>query len=434
MNIKKGVLYFLFLIFNIGVSSAQIALDSIKIMNYNVGNFGVAPTNGCPLLNISSKSAYLRTIISYENPDIIGLVKMNADSNFCTNTVVNNVLNPVCNGCWGQGTYSTVSTYTKADMLYFKTNKFGFKNSTVIYSADPNISDIKLHKLYFKAPNLSVTLDTIFLNIVVAHLKSGSGNTSDRAAEITGAMTWLNANSTSNENIVFMGDFNTTASSESCFQKLINATNPNTKFYDPPNQLGDWSINPVNFAHWLTQSTRTSDPGDCLATGGINNRFDHILLTYPLMNGTNSLRYIPGSYQVVGQDGNHVGVSLINAPTNTIVPSFVNNALYFMSEHLPVILKLVVNNPSLFVTATLDDLESQIVIFPNPSTSEFKIITPETIKIDTIKVFTLIGAELFSQAVSNNPIISLAQFTSGIYIVQLIDKNNKSVFKKVVLQ
>lgn len=434
LAIKTRLLYFVFFLFNIALLNAQTALDSIKIMSYNVGNFGIAPTTSCPLLNINTKSAYLRTIISYENPDIIGLVKMNADANFCTNTVLTNVLNPICNGCWGSGSFSTVSTYTKADMLYFKTNKFGFKNSTVIYSADPNISDIKLHKLYFKSPNLATTHDTIFLKIVVAHLKSGSGNASDRATEIGGAMSWLNANTTTNENIIFMGDFNTTSSNESCFQKLINSTNPITKFYDPANQLGDWSANPNIFAHWMTQSTRTSDPGDCLATGGLNDRFDHILISSSLKNGTNSLGYIAGTYQVVGQDGNHVGAALIDSPTNISVPSTVNNALYYMSEHLPVVLKLVVNNPSVFSTNSIADLESQISITPNPSTAQFKVLIPESIKIDTIKVFTLMGAELVSESVTTNPEINLSQFSKGIYFIQLIDEYQNYVFKKVVLQ
>ena len=404
-------------------------------MSYNVGNFGFPPTNNCPLLNINSKTAYLNSIITYENPDIIGLIKMNADSNFCINTVFNNVLNPICNGCWGHGSFSTISTYTKADMLYFKSNKFGLKNSTVIYSADPNISDIKLHKLYFKSPNLATTHDTIFLNVVVAHLKSGSGNSSDRAAEVTGAMTWLNTNSTTNENIIFMGDFNTTSSNESCFQQLINSTHPNTKFYDPANQLGDWSNNPNNFAHWLTQSTRASDPGDCLATGGINDRFDHILLTSSLMNGTNSLKYISGTYRVVGQDGNHVGVSLLDVPTNTLVPTAIMNALYYMSEHLPVVLKLVVNNPSVFGTSSNANLETDCIIFPNPSSSEFTITTPETIKLNRIKVYNLTGEELFSQVISTcNPTIKLVGFSKGVYFLQLIDTNSVSIFKKIVLK
>ena len=230
-------------------------------------------------------------------------------------------------------------------MLYFNTNRLGFVSSTVIYSADNSISDITLHKLYYKSTDLSTTHDTVFINIVLAHLVSGSGSDAQRGTEIAGAMTWLNAHITSPSNLFFMGDFNTTSSNETCFQDMINSGNGNTKFYDPPNQLGDWSNNPSSFADYLTQSTRTSDPGDCNATGGLNNRYDHILVTNTIMQGTDSVLYIPGSYKVIGQDGLHTGNALIDPPTNNSVPGNVDSALYYMSEHLPVALKLAVTYP-----------------------------------------------------------------------------------------
>ena len=344
--IKKQLLLvcILILLINSNFLKAQTLInDTLKLMTYNVGNYGKPPGSGCPLLNLTFKNAYLRTILEYEQPDILGMVKMSSSQLFCTDTVVHSVLDSVCNGCWGHGTYSIVSTYAKENMLYFKTNKIGFVSSTVIYSGDQNISDITLHKLFYKSPNLASTHDTVFINVVLAHLLSGGGNTSNRDTEVAGAMTWLNAHVSNPENLIFMGDMNTTASTENCFTDLINSTNNNTKFYDPPNQLGQWTNNPTNFGFYLTQSTRTTDPGDCNATGGMSNRFDHILLTSPVVNGTLSLKYIPSSYTVIGQDGDHVGNALTDPPVNSSVPANENSALYYMSEHLPVSIKMVVS-------------------------------------------------------------------------------------------
>ena len=428
-------IYLILLSINISQSNAQPAIDTIKVMTYNVGNFGTAPTTSCPLFNFNLKSGYLRTILKYENPDIIGMAKINGDEMFCTDTIVNLVLDSLCTGCWGYGNYSVVSTYPKENMLYFNTNKFGFKSSTVIYSGDPNISDITLHKLYYKSPDLAITHDTIFLKIVLAHLLSGSGSTSNRGLEVAGAMTWLNANIGSNENLIFMGDLNTTKSTETCFQDLISSPNINTKFFDPPGQLGNWSASPTLFANYLTQSTRTTDPGDCNATGGLSNRFDHILLTTPLMTGTDSMEYIAGSYKVIGQDGLHTNNALTDSPTNISVPANVNSALYYMSEHLPVKLYLMIHNNSTTAgVSSIKNATAEIKIYPNPFTSTTTIVFSED-EWHKIKITDVYGKEVKTFTISGKQCtIGKGEMSKGIYFVQITDGQKNICNRKIVIQ
>ena len=52
-----------------------MASDTVKIMTYNVDNFGTLPTSSCPLFDFNLKGSYLRTILTYADPDIIGLEK-----------------------------------------------------------------------------------------------------------------------------------------------------------------------------------------------------------------------------------------------------------------------------------------------------------------------------------------------------------------------
>ena len=374
---KMKVLAFVLLFLHaacICASGRTLPADTIKLMTYNVGNFGKTPSSQCPLFDFNLKSACLRTILAYEKPDIIGMTKIDGDEHFCTSTLINYVLDSVCDGCWGYGVFSEMSGYQKENMLYFNTAKFGLAGSTVIYSADPDISDISLHKLFYKTPDLAAAHDTVFLRIVLAHLLSGPGQANARAAEVAGAMNWLNTQGTSAENVIFMGDLNTTSSFESCFQYLVNSLSANTKFHDPPGQLGYWSDSPAAFAHYLTQSTRTSDPGDCSATGGLGNRFDHILITAAIKNGSGLMKYVLGTYKVVGQDGNHTGKALIDPPDNTSVPGNVNTALYFMSEHLPVILKLAVNSPG--NAGIVTDTKPKIIILCNSLVAGKIIIKP----------------------------------------------------------
>ena len=58
------------------------------------------------------------------------------------------------------------------------------------------------------------------------------------------------------------------------------------------------------------------------------------------MQGNDSVAYISGSYTVIGQDGKHNNLAIIDPPTNTSVPAQVLSDLYYMSEHLPVALQL----------------------------------------------------------------------------------------------
>ena len=317
--------------------------DTIKIFNYNTNNYGIEPAKNYPEISTQKKHQYLRTIIKYCNPDIIGLTKMNSSpSSFGKDTVVDKVLDKVCKGCWKATSYTNQSGYSKENMIYYKKSKLGYISTSTIFSEDKNISDINMHKLYYRSNRLAITHDTIFLYVVLAHLKSGDDNAKKRGKEIDGAMTWLKMHVSAPGNYIFMGDFNTQSSNEKCFQELINTPDSDIKFFDPPDKLGDWTDHPSKFAMYLTESTRGKDLGDGGSNRSMNFRFDHILCTSPIMNGTLKLMYVPGSFKVIGQDGLHTNKAIVDLPKNNSVPPDVLNALYYMSEHLPVEIKLKV--------------------------------------------------------------------------------------------
>lgn len=77
------------------------------------------------------------------------------------------------------------------------------------------------------------------------------------------------------------------------------------------------------------------------------------------MQGTRSLQYIPASFNVIGNDGNHRNLAITDPPINTSVPPDVLNALYYMSNHLPVSVKVAV---------TLAPIALLLMIFPAQKT------------------------------------------------------------------
>lgn len=417
-------------------SSAFAQIDTVKVMTYNVLNYGFPATNGCPTLITANKHEYLKTILKYENPDILGLVKITASpTTFTTDSIVHQVLDSVCLGCYGHSDFTNVSGYTKENMLYFKTAKFGLKSTTTIYSADANISDINMHTLFYKAPSLAQTHDTTFLYIILVHDKSGSSNASTRTAEIGGAMNWLNSHVTQPGNYIFMGDFNVQKSTEGCFQAMINSSNLDTKFYDPANQLGNWANNPSAYANYLTEDTRMTDPGDCGASGGMSTRFIHILCTQPLMQGSAAVQYLPNTYNVIGQDGNHVNVAINAAPTNTSVPPDVLNALFYMSNHLPVALKLAISYTPLTTGVLAVETKNKFTVFPNPTTGEIyirgEVTDGETYHARLIATngVCVLEKKYFATSAKADWLFDASGLPFGIYSLELISGSEKHIFK-----
>jgi hypothetical protein len=413
------------LLFSFLTTRAQTT-DSLKIITYNINDYGYYDTENCPTQTPLIKNPYLRTVLKYANPDIIGLVKLQATTEkFYTDTLPMEILDSVCNKCYGYGAYTNESGYNKENMLYYNTNKLGLTSTTTIYSGDPNISDVNLYKLYYKSPYLATAHDTLFINIILVHDESGSSDSSERAEDIGGAMSWLNSHVTKTGNYIFMGDFNVQGYTEECYQDMLSASNNDVKFYDPANQLGNWSKYPSSFADYLTQSTRVTDPGDCGATGGMNNRYDQILCTNPIITGTDSVYYVEGSYTVIGQDGNHVNKAINVPPTNTSVPANVLTALYQMSEHLPVMLKLAISSST---SASIKNVVNRqnftmgynSIVSNKLVTTVFEgFATPQS--TGTLSIYTLQGKLVLSLPFdfmhSNN--FSLSSLSQGMYIFSI---------------
>ena len=67
-------------------------------------------------------------------------------------------------------------------------------------------------------------------------------------------------------------------------------------------------------------------------------------------------------------------------------------------------------------------------LYPNPTTGEFNIKVQEEIPDgSTIKIYDMTGAELYSSAISGTNIEAVVDLQSGVYLVQMIDPNGKSI-------
>ncbi len=173
--------------------------------------------------------------------------------------------------------------------------------------------------------------------IFSTHLKAGS-TSSDQAQRLdqtTVIRNYCNAYP-AGSNFMVAGDFNIRSSTEGSYQMLIGFQADNDgRSKDPINTGGTWHDNySLRLTH--TQSPRVD--GGSGSGGGMDDRFDFILASYALDDGS-GLSYVPGSYVPFGNDGLRFNLD-INNPTNQIVSAAMADALFDAADHIPVFLEL----------------------------------------------------------------------------------------------
>jgi len=396
-------------------------------MHYNLLNYGNYWGN-CTTSNnnVDDKNNSLKTIVNYVKPDIFTVNEI-SNANSYHEYLMYGALNVDGINYYQMGDPSNQSNSYIINQVYYNSNKLSLHSSFGIYTYP---RDIDIFKFYYNPINKSISGDTVFLYCIVAHLKAGQDYELARANATEELMDYL-SNSDAAGNYLFMGDFNIYSSSEQAFQNLLFHPNQQIRFYDPVNQIGQWHDNSY-YASVHTQSTH--DSGDCHSGGGMDDRFDFILASDEIINGTDLIQYIQGSYWALGQDGNHFNDALLDPPENTSVPLGVLNALYNMSDHLPVVMELKVDNS----TGSIENETTKINIsFNNPVADRLILnIHSENFAKFNVDILTAMGQSLYSNNISTKGSKSIDiqcnYFTPGIYILRITDMDQQVFTKKII--
>ena len=401
----------LFIIFSFSVS----AQDTLTIMTYNLLNYpNLEPT----------RYNDLKEVIQYTKPDIFICSELTSASG--ADMILDNAFNVAPINYYARANF--VNGTDTDNMLYYNTNKVTLAGQNQITTA---LRDITRYHLY-----TCENSDTVWYDVFSLHLKASQGitNANDRLAECVILTNYIGTLPT-NTNIIVGGDFNfysNLASIEPGWNQLtINCPQP---LKDPINMAGDWHAN-VSYKSIHTQSTRSSTNSGCCggSTGGLDDRFDFLLINTNLRDGVEGAQYIPGTYKVIGNDGNHFNKSIIETPTNTSVPANVNTALFNMSDHLPVLMKVVTCD----ITIGLENNELSNLKFYFPQENQL-IIEATYSQIGKMKVEILnINGELivedsFIAPIGNHTFtMDLPTMSAGMYILRLSSATG-SITKKFV--
>jgi len=425
-NLKKlNLLFFLFI-----VAFSQLkAQDTLRVMQYNLLNYG-KDVYSCDQQtnNRDDKNGYLKTLFSYYLPDIFTVNEMDGDE-ADVKYLLDNALNADGRTQYAQAEFS--GTYL-VNMLYYNANKLALKwqDRLVLGSTE---RDANFYRLYYKSPDLENGADTVFINYVVVHLKAGSttDDINTRATETQNIMEELKQMEW-NGNVIFSGDCNLYNSDEQAFHNLVAPADITYSFYDPLGREGNWHSNDT-FSDIHTQSTHTTSNG-CPSTGGMDDRFDFILVQEDLLNNTNSLSYREGSYKTIGQDGQHFNTSLIDG-SNSLYPQDLVEALYNNSDHLPVTMQLIVDQ-----TATdISDIDyAGVRLLGNPVSGTIKLEVQAQLPPFSYQLFAISGNAVKNGVIypSKGTVVDIptGKLPAGIYLLKLKLAGRSPVTFKVILQ
>ncbi len=392
------------------INVVLIAQDSVKITYYNLLDFPAAQQD---------RIDTLKKVLDFVNPDIFVVNELTSFNGAAL--IKNNALNTN-----GVNRFSSAVFYDGPDtdnMLFYDHDKFTLYSQQQIVTT---LRDISEYVLYYNEADLATTNDTIFLYLYSLHLKAGSetSNVNWRDQDAVILKNFL-VNNNRNSRLIVGGDFNFYNHTESGCQEILYGQGLQLK--DPINRMGNWHTN-VGYKNYHTQSTRAGTVGYAGgAHGGMDDRFDFIFVSEDILSGNDGVMYVENTYVAEGQDGNHYNQS-INNGTNTAVSADIANALYYMSDHLPVSMTIMLGGTVGYNVSNTDNIK--IIYQDQNKVLELKNLSTHGI----ISVFDMSGSCLkqFKIKGQNSSTLDLSNLDSGMYIAHLVLENNSISYKFVI--
>jgi len=373
------------------------AQDTIHMMSYNLLHYYSSPDDS------ATRNGYFRTILKATHPDLLATMEIiddNTSLNFLTQVLktvdVHYDRAPYING------------YDTNNSFYFNSTKFSCTKMEVVKTT---LRDINHYYLITKT-------GTDTLHIFVVHLKASSGaaNDAQRKSE-SDSIRKVTNKFASNCNYLVCGDFNFYSETEGAYQNLRDTALGHGYFIDPITMTGSWNNSAYSIHH--TQSPRVRSFGGGV-NGGLDDRFDLILYSPAIKNGSNGIQYVSNSTNSYGNDGNHYNDS-INQQPNTAVTPAIANALHYAADHLPVMAKFYFQHPVVLEGIAAIN-QTTIPIYPNPVQSEIAIDFSKFKQVQSIKIYNLLNQCVYSQATfTPNWLlkIDVSNLIAGAYFIQL---------------
>lgn len=428
---KKRLYILLFAIALCLSFSPYLQADTIRQMQYNLlyyTNNGVEACNETTN-NLDAKDNNLKKIIKYVQPDVLTVNEIGKENQYA-DRILNNVLNTdgVTYYAYCPAVSNSSSYITIGNRLFYDTRKLALKSS---FYVSTSVTYFNAYKMYYLSDQL-IEGDTAYITFIVCHLKAGSydDNITARNTQVQSLMNRL-ASIGIADNYVLSGDFNLYTSTEPAYQLLIHNNNSLIRFNDPLDEEGEWGGN-YSYRHLHTQSTH-NDNAECFSGGGMDSRFDFILVSNSINNNLLGVQSLNDTYHALGQDGNRFNGSIIS-PTNHSIPSDIPLALFNMSDHLPVIMDYAINattsihelTTSNFAATAVNPIENQLQLWLQLQHNDrlsFEVYSIEG---------RLLHQEMRAIDGGDSQIQMDFPFPPACYLVRISDSKRNQIVKKII--
>jgi len=402
-------------------ANSLFSQENLKLMFYNVLNY--------PLQAPASRIQDLQVILDDYRPDLFMICELNNEEGADN---ILNIMTPI-NSNYQRAVFQLNTSDDDLgdqndlqNMIYYDSTKFILESQHIITTTyrDFNYYVLKLN---------TVDQDTnpLYLDVFVTHLKSSSGTANQqlRLAMVDDLVAYLET-LPSDRNVVFGGDLNLYTSSEPAFQELLDTSN-NITFVDPADRIGSWHNN-QNYLDMFTQSTRTQT-GLGGATGGFDDRFDFILTSENMLTNSD-LYYLNDSYQVYGNNNN---TNCYNSEINSSdcdggdFSLTIRNALYTMSDHLPVTVELQTTEAlSINDVAYINGIK---IVGSNVVNNQLNLSNTNN-DINELTIYNTLGQSIQEIKINNRSLLSIdvSHLANGVYYLKSSNKLSKSL--KFIIQ
>lgn len=412
--LKKRNLFFFILIYAFQIN----AQTNIKTMFYNLLNYDSDTES-------RNRTHHLKTILEDVQPDLFMVCELKNKA-ASDHLFANAVLPYKESFRKAPFNYSRSPATGLLQMVYYNADKLILENTAVIPTETRDINHYT-----FKINTENSETNPIKIEVFVTHLKASRGrdNVLKRYASVIGlnrALKKLPANSF----VLFSGDFNFYTSNEDGFRILTEPTNHIT-IVDPINRLcppfpndgkdyyGDdydntYFWNNSSFADVHSQSTRTFQINGDGAGGGMDDRFDFIMMSKNFTTNSN-LYYVNDSYKAVGNNGNCYNSFVSNTSCTGGFSQTLRNALYQFSDHLPIVMHIETPENSLSIPENYHPIS-----FLNANIVKNSITLSVKEKVNSIIIYNQLGQIVYqTKNINKSELnIDINTFSKGIYYLK----------------
>ena len=398
MNIKSTIII-LMALFSLNLYSQE----NYKVMFYNLLEYPDAPPE--------NRAEILKSILADISPDLFMVCELKSETG--AQQILNESLQ-TSDQKYKMASYveNQSSGANLQQLVYYNSQKFTLESQSEIKTT---VRDINHY--IFKLNNSDIYLDAF-----VAHLKASQGfNNEQLRLDMVREFTIELARVPKDHFVLFAGDFNFYTSNEDGYIEILDPTNA-IILKDPLNRNGNWHTN-SSFSDIHTQSTRTSSSSfdNFGAGGGLDDRFDFIMLSENLLNNA-QLKYVQDSYKTFGNNGNCYNKSINDSSCSGTYQQNIRNLLYMMSDHLPVLLELEMDQVlSVEENASVNSI---ILTQSNIVTTELYLNIDSNLLNKRLFIYNILGQKIKSinivpAMIGKEIAINTTSFVEGIYYLSL---------------